>query len=141
MKRASPIQVMPQPAGHTTRCGSSPSSLIRLPRAEARETSAPGRRSHGGTRWRVSIDTRWRRSAKWDWRPTLSGLTAPALVIHGTEDVFPVERAREWVAALPNGRLLLLEGVGHFPYLEAPETFLEAAEDFIRGGWPTAAEG
>jgi proline iminopeptidase len=77
----------------------------------------------------------------WDWRLTLRRLTAPALIIHGTADVFSVESAREWVAALPNARLLLLEGVGHFPYLEAPETFFAAAEAFIRGGWPAAAEG
>lgn len=77
---------------------------------------------------------------EWNWRELLGTITAPALVIHGTEDVFSVASAREWVAALPNARLLLLEGIGHFPYLEAPESFFPAVNEFIQGGWPEAAE-
>lgn len=73
---------------------------------------------------------------EWDWRPSLRAVTAPALVIHGTADVLPVEGAREWAAALPNARLLLLEGVGHFPYLEAPERFFAALDEFLQGRWP-----
>jgi proline iminopeptidase len=71
----------------------------------------------------------------WDWRPSLRAVTAPALVIHGTSDVLPVDGAREWAAAL-KGRLLLLEGIGHFPYLEAPETFFAAVDQFMQGRRP-----
>jgi proline iminopeptidase len=77
---------------------------------------------------------------EWDWRPALRAVTAPALVIHGTADFISLESAREWAAALPNGRLLLLEGSGHFPYLEVPERFFAAAEAFLQGGWPAGAE-
>ena len=70
---------------------------------------------------------------EWDWRPALRAVTAPALVIHGTLDVIPVAAAREWAAAMPNARLLLLEGIGHFPYLEAPEQFAAALDDFFAG--------
>lgn len=75
----------------------------------------------------------------WDWRPALHGVTAPALVIRGTADFLPLESAREWTAALPNGRLLLLEASGHFPYLEVPEQFFAAAEAFLEGRWPPRA--
>lgn len=75
----------------------------------------------------------------WDWRPALHAVTAPALVIRGTADFLPLESAREWTAALPNGRLLLLEGSGHFPYLEVPEQFFAAAHAFLQGGWPSGA--
>lgn len=75
----------------------------------------------------------------WDWRPALRTIDAPALVIHGTEEFIPVPGAREWAAALPNGRLLLLEGSGHFPYLEVPGPFFAAADAFLRGGWPAGA--
>lgn len=75
----------------------------------------------------------------WDWRPSLCSVTAPALVIHGTADVISVESAREWAAVLPNGRFLLLEGIGHFPYLEAPERFFAAVDQFLQGGWPEGA--
>lgn len=76
----------------------------------------------------------------WDWLPSLRALTAPALVIHGTADPLPVPSARQWAAALPNGRLLLLQGVGHFPYVEVPERFFAAVEEFLLGRWPTGAQ-
>jgi proline iminopeptidase len=77
---------------------------------------------------------------EWDWRPALHAVTAPALVIHGTVDFIPLESAREWTAALPSGRLLLLDGSGHFPYLEVPERFFAAAETFLQGRWPAGAK-
>ena len=76
----------------------------------------------------------------WDWRAALRLVNAPALVIHGTADVLPPAGGREWAAALPDARFLLLQGVGHFPYLEAPETFFIAVDRFLRGSWPQGAE-
>jgi proline iminopeptidase len=76
---------------------------------------------------------------EWDWRPALRQVTAPTLVIHGTLDPLPLEGARGWVSTLPNSRLLLLEGVGHFPYLEVPERFFATAGEFLRGKWPADA--
>jgi len=52
----------------------------------------------------------------------------------------PAAGGREWAAALPNARLLLLEGVGHFPYLEAPASFFTAVDTFLRGSWPKGTE-
>jgi proline iminopeptidase len=75
----------------------------------------------------------------WDWRPALHAVTAPALVIQGTADYVPLESAREWAAALPQARLLPIEGSGHFPYLEAPAPFFAAADAFLRGKWPAGA--
>lgn len=54
-------------------------------------------------------------------------------------DVFPPESARAWAAALPNARMLLLDGVGHFPYLEAPDRFGAAVDAFMAGAWPPGA--
>lgn len=51
-----------------------------------------------------------------------------------------VDSAREWAAALPDARLLLLQGVGHFPYLEAPEAFFAAVDAFVGGAWPRDAQ-
>lgn len=75
----------------------------------------------------------------WDWRPALRAVRAPTLVIHGSADVIAVDSAREWVAALPDARLLLLEGIGHFPYLEAPGEFFAAVHTFANGHWPARA--
>jgi proline iminopeptidase len=76
----------------------------------------------------------------WDWRPALRRVNAPALIIHGSADPLPAEGGREWAAALPDARFLLLRGVGHFPYLEAPEAFFIAVGTFLRGSWPQGAE-
>ena len=73
---------------------------------------------------------------EWDWRPALRTVAAPTLVVHGSLDVIPVEYAREWAAALPTSRLLVLDGMGHFPYVEAPGRFFAAVDVFLRGGWP-----
>jgi proline iminopeptidase len=75
-----------------------------------------------------------------DWRPSLQTVAARALVIHGTSDVMSVNSAREWAAALPNARLVLLEGIGHFPYLEARERFNALVDTFQQGRWPEGAQ-
>lgn len=77
---------------------------------------------------------------EWDWRESLRAVFAPALMIHGSADVLPLDAVREWAATLPNARLLVLEGVGHFPYLEMPDEFFPAVDEFIRGGWPARAQ-
>jgi proline iminopeptidase len=73
----------------------------------------------------------------WDWRPALRTVTARALIVHGTADVLSGER--DWAASLANARLLVLERVGHFPYLEAPDRFYPAIDAFLAGGWPDGA--
>lgn len=74
-----------------------------------------------------------------DWRESLQRITAPVLVLHGSREVIPVSAAEEWAAAFPDARLQLVEGAGHFPYVEAPDAFFPAIETFLRGGWPAEA--
>ena len=69
-----------------------------------------------------------------DWRGSLREVTSPALIVHGSTDAIPAESSREWASALPNARLVLLEGIGHFPYLEAPERFFPTVTKFLAGG-------
>lgn len=69
---------------------------------------------------------------QWDWRSSLSQVLAPTLVIHGTMDPLPLEGAQSWASVLPNSRLLLLEGIGHFPYIEVPDQFFKAVGHFLR---------
>jgi pimeloyl-ACP methyl ester carboxylesterase len=47
-------------------------------------------------------------------------------------DPLPLEGAKAWASVLPNAQLLLMDGVGHFPYVEVPERFFEAVDQFLR---------
>lgn len=47
-------------------------------------------------------------------RPRLGGISAPTLVLHGTEDpLFPYGHAEALAAEIPRARLMPLEGMGH----------------------------
>ena len=61
-------------------------------------------------------------------------------MIHGLEDLIPVEGAREWATSILQARLLCIPGVGHLPHLEAPEVFFPAINRFLTGEWPEEAE-
>lgn len=78
-------------------------------------------------------------SMHWDWRQRVSSVQAPALVIHGSEDLIPLESSREWAVVLPHARLLVIPGSGHFPHLEAPDLYFPAVERFLSGEWPEGA--
>jgi len=66
-----------------------------------------------------------------DWRPRMNVVHAQALIVHGEEDG-PVSARDDWVQALPGGRLLSLAGVGHFPFIEAPDELLPALDAHLR---------
>jgi pimeloyl-ACP methyl ester carboxylesterase len=72
----------------------------------------------------------------WDWRADARAVDAPALVIAGAADILPHEACRDWVAALPNSRAVVMDGVGHFPTVEAPERFFGMLREFLMGDWP-----
>jgi proline iminopeptidase len=74
-----------------------------------------------------------------DLRPQLAAIKVPTLVIHGASDPIPMASAREWAASLGDGRLLVIEQSGHFPFVERPDAFFPAATAFLQGEWPPAA--
>jgi pimeloyl-ACP methyl ester carboxylesterase len=71
----------------------------------------------------------------------LARIDTPVLTIHGTKDRnAPYGAGREWALALPNARLLTIEGAAHAPFIEAPQAVFGAIETFLGGDWPVAAE-
>ena len=74
-----------------------------------------------------------------DWRGIMADMEVPTLVIHGGEDLIPMETAREWAATLPNSRLFVIPESGHFPHLEDPDIFFPAVDVFLRGEWPNGS--
>jgi proline iminopeptidase len=67
----------------------------------------------------------------WDFRPILRRLRVPALVFEGRESNVSLDATREWVRALPQARLLLIPHAGHELFLDQPEVFLRAADEFL----------
>lgn len=63
-------------------------------------------------------------AADLDLRPTYAAMTCPGLVIHGLSDnVVSPETGRVAAATMPKGRFIGYEGIGHAPFLEAPDRF------------------
>ena len=63
----------------------------------------------------------------------------PTLIVWGDHDgIIPSEHARAAQQTLPNSRLELFEGVGHFPHCEAPERFCRVLAEFMESTAPAA---
>ena len=67
-------------------------------------------------------------------------LGATTLVVYGDSDRTPLRAARDWVWDHEDARLLVLHGIGHYPWLEDPDSFFAIARQFLGGGWPAGAE-
>jgi pimeloyl-ACP methyl ester carboxylesterase len=56
----------------------------------------------------------------------------PTLIVWGDrDDIIPVEHAYAAHGAIPGSHLCILDDVGHFPHVEAPDRFLEVLTDFL----------
>ena len=62
----------------------------------------------------------------------LSQLRAPALIVWGKQDrLIDVSAAAMWQAALPKAQVVLLDGIGHMPMVEAPADTAKLYAAFI----------
>jgi proline-specific peptidase len=62
----------------------------------------------------------------------LSAVDVPTLVVAGGLDVItPPSGGRRLAESLPAAEFVLLDGVGHFPWVDGPEEFAAAVESFL----------
>jgi pimeloyl-ACP methyl ester carboxylesterase len=67
---------------------------------------------------------------RYDLRGQVAGLDVPTLLIVGSADPYCAQM--EWLAEhLPNAKLCALDGVGHFPFIEASEQFTQRVAAFV----------
>jgi proline iminopeptidase len=67
-----------------------------------------------------------------DWTEDARKVKAPALIIHGTNDlVVPMEGSREWERILPNAELRVLKGGGHVPWYDDADRIFPAVVGFL----------
>lgn len=62
----------------------------------------------------------------------LPHLQPPALVLWGERDMAPAEVGRAITSRIPRSRFVDMPGVGHFPFLEAPDRTAELIAEFLR---------
>jgi pimeloyl-ACP methyl ester carboxylesterase len=61
----------------------------------------------------------------------------PTLIVWGEQDrIIPVAHAHQAHEAIPNSRLEIMAGVGHFPHAEEPARFAEILRDFLETSEP-----
>lgn len=71
-------------------------------------------------------------AARPDSLDTLRAFAGPALVVVGSEDALsPPADAETMAAALPDGRLVVLQEAGHLTAVETPEAFNEVVAGFL----------
>ncbi|PCJ24187.1 MAG: hypothetical protein COA94_07565 [Rickettsiales bacterium] len=63
--------------------------------------------------------------------PQLKTLKVPTLILHGKQDVVPLWTAKEINSVIKGSKMITLENCGHFPYIEKPNEFKRAVNDFI----------
>jgi proline iminopeptidase len=67
-----------------------------------------------------------------DYRPALGKVSAPVLVIHGTDDLQTEAASRTYVEAFPNASFVAIPGAGHFSFEQQPEVFAKTVEEFFK---------
>jgi proline iminopeptidase len=60
----------------------------------------------------------------------LPTVVAPTIFIHGASDPIPAAQIEQTAALVPDAALHVLEGIGHFPYLEQPGSVRKLLVDF-----------
>lgn len=68
---------------------------------------------------------------RYDIHDRLERITAPTLLLHGEASIFSVEGAAAIAERIPAARLIVLNDVGHFAYIEAPRAFEAALKAFV----------
>ena len=67
-----------------------------------------------------------------DYRLALAAVEAPALVLHGAQDLQSEAASRTWVDAFPNARIEVLGDAGHHIFRDAPAAFAQLVGDQLR---------
>jgi pimeloyl-ACP methyl ester carboxylesterase len=126
-----------------------PSLRARVRRATSRAARAVGTLGPPGRRVRAAIYDRiasddYRnagplrpmlvRTVNEDFTHLMPLIESPTLLVWGSDDdAVPVELARTMQELIPDAGLVVLEGAGHFCYLEQPERFCRILQHFLRG--------
>jgi pimeloyl-ACP methyl ester carboxylesterase len=97
-----------------------------------RVTNNARQKPDGKWTWKYSPDAPrlWRPEDLWERLPKI---TAPTLVVRGgVSNVLPQDVAEKEAAAIPNGRLVVIEGSGHPVPMDRPVELEAAVRSFLK---------
>jgi proline iminopeptidase len=66
-----------------------------------------------------------------DYSSALGGVDAPALVIHGADDMQSEAASRLYAETFPNSEFVVIENASHFVFEQQPEAFANAVSRFL----------
>lgn len=70
---------------------------------------------------------------RFDCKEKLATFQKPVLIIQGEDDIFPKRIAATAQRVFTNSRLVFLTRCGHLGWLDRPDAYFPAIEDFLRG--------
>jgi class 3 adenylate cyclase len=68
-----------------------------------------------------------------DLRGVLSSVSVPTLVLHRTDEIFPIEAARDFAARIPGAKLVELPGIDHVAWGGNADQYAGEIEEFLTG--------
>jgi proline iminopeptidase len=74
------------------------------------------------------------RAPEFDLIPRLAAIDTPTLLIHGEDDLIPIDLARNVADAMPGATMSTLSGLGHFAYAQDPDLVADQVAGFISAG-------
>lgn len=73
----------------------------------------------------------WDSLRGYDFRERFKEVDAPTLMVQGTKDAVPMSSTYEIRDLIKGSKLVELEGVGHYPFIEARDRFVDIVKDFL----------
>ncbi len=80
----------------------------------------------------------WESLGELDLRNRLGHVRAPTLIVHGREDPIPLASSETLAREMPNATLVVLDGSGHVPYVEAPDALFAAIDEWMAAAADTS---
>ena len=72
------------------------------------------------------------REIGFDCKTALKGFSSPVLIIQGEEDIIDKKTAHKTAGILPNNKLVFIKKCAHYGWLEQPEAYIGAVEEFLK---------
>jgi proline iminopeptidase len=100
-------------------------SVVDIPAQQRIQQGEPG----GWMTWGMYMSMGQRH----DYRDALKKVSAPVLVIHGTDDLQSEAATRSYSEAFPNAQFAIIRNAGHFSFQQQPEQFSSIVAEFLKG--------